>query len=167
MDDWVEINGYPGYRINDQGQIWSNKLKRVLNPPLDKYGYQRIGLWCDCIVKRFRVHRLVAEHFIPNPEDKPCVNHIDGDKTNNDISNLEWTTVAENNEHSRTILGNNGTKGIHSKPVTLTKDDTDYVFSQTRDAQKFLKASWKSWCRLQNGLKSNINGFKLKSQHQI
>jgi hypothetical protein len=161
--EWKDITGYPGYRISNMGNVWSNKLKRVLDSPVDKDGYYRIGLWNKQVVKKFRVHRLVALHFIPNPENKPVVNHIDGDVKNNHISNLEWNTVEENNRHSREVLGNVPQKGIHTKPITLTKDGVDYDFAQTNDAQKFLKASGKSFKRLKDGLKPTINGYKIKN----
>jgi len=104
MEEWKEICGYPGYRISNHGRVWSNKLKRLLIPPLDKYGYPKIGIWKKLVVRKFFVHRLVALLFIPNPDDKPTVNHKDGIKTNNHISNLEWATVAEQNYHKLNVL---------------------------------------------------------------
>ena len=63
-------------------------------------GYLHVGLTINKKVKQMRVHRLVAEAFIPNPENKPYVNHIDGDRKNNHITNLEWVTPAENAQHA-------------------------------------------------------------------
>ena len=163
MEEWKDVVGYPGYRVSNMGNVWSNKLKRILEPPVDKDGYYRIGLWNKQVVKKFRVNRLVALHFIPNPENKPTVNHKDGDVKNNHVSNLEWFTVAEQNDHKINVLKHGSYKGMNSKPVTLTKDGIDYDFDQTRDAQKFLKASGKSFKRLQTGLKPTINGYKIKN----
>ncbi len=93
------IKGYPGYLINDQGKIWTNKKNRymslVLNP---RYLY--VNLCKNSKTKMFRVHRLVAQHFIPNPNKYPCVNHIDGNKLNNIVSNLEWCTHKQNSQHA-------------------------------------------------------------------
>jgi hypothetical protein len=112
MEEWKDVIGYPGYRVSSIGNIWSNKLKRVLDLPISKDGYYRIALWNKMTVKKFRVHRLVALHFIPNPENKPTVNHIDGDRLYNDVSNLEWATVAEQNRHKFWVLKPNKIKNI-------------------------------------------------------
>lgn len=78
---------------------------KFLKPEDTKLGYQRITLCNKGITKRFLLHRLVALVHIPNPENKPCVNHLDGDKTNNAVSNLEWCTYSENEYHSHRVLG--------------------------------------------------------------
>ena len=82
-----------------------HKVRRVnpetnLTPSSDKDGYLRVGLSKHMKVRYFKVHRLVAETFIPNSENKPEVNHIDGNKKNNCVSNLEWVTSKENYEHA-------------------------------------------------------------------
>ena len=162
MEEFRDIPGYPGYQISNYGNVFSRKLKRVIEAPTDKDGYLRIGLWNSQIKKNFRVHRLVAIAFIPNPENKPEVNHKDGNRTNANVSNLEWNTDKENNNHKIHVLGYNGTKGIHMKPVVLEKDGIEYPFAGIREIHKFLKCSGKSWTRLVNGLKPDINGYKIK-----
>ena len=161
-EEWKVVDGYPGYHISNYGRVYSNKLKKILTAPSsnDKNGYCRIGLWLDQKKKLMFVHRLVALHFIPNPENKPTVNHKDKNIHNNYVSNLEWATVAEQTAHQR--LTYHGTKGIHTKPITLIKDDIEYHFDQTRETIDFLKCSWTSWKRLTDGLKQDINGFKIK-----
>lgn len=115
---WVDIKGYEGlYKISSTGEIKSvdryvkhgrhdnDNLKfikgRILKQDENKkrFGYMQVNLWKNNKGKTFKVHRLVAEHFIPNPNNHPQVNHIDGDKTNNNISNLEWVTDKENKIH--------------------------------------------------------------------
>ena len=162
MEIFKDIPGYPGYKISDHGNLWNMKLKRILESPLNKDGYQRIGLWNSQVCKKFFIHRLVAIAFIPNPEDKPQINHKDGNRTNNNLSNLEWVTNQENITHRIEILGYNGTKGIHSKPITLIKDSEELCFNTTREAMKFLSCGGNQWNRLKDGLRPNIKGYKIK-----
>jgi hypothetical protein len=91
---------YPAYAIYRSGQVVNINSKRTLKPEKTKNGYLRIALCAKGTTKRFLLHRLIALQFIDNPANKPCINHKNGDKLNNDISNLEWCTHSENNYHS-------------------------------------------------------------------
>jgi len=107
-EEWKIIDGFPNHMISNHGLVKSTKYKntikdRILMPVYDRYGYLIVCLYHN-IPKNFKIHRLVALHFIPNPENKPTVNHLDGDKTNNHVSNLAWATVAEQNTHKLTVL---------------------------------------------------------------
>jgi len=110
----IPIIGYEGlYTINTNGEIfsldyWTTKQKKKRAAPNDLHGYPRIGLSNNAKRKYFIVHRLVAIHFIPNPENKKCVNHKNGIKTDNRVENLEWCTHSENEKHSFDILGKKG-----------------------------------------------------------
>jgi hypothetical protein len=90
------------YAVNEVGEVFSLKYGKVKKLKLGKTkdGYLHIGLWCNDKPKIYKVHRLITEAFIPNPDNKPRVNHLDGDKTNNKVENLEWCTVSENTLHS-------------------------------------------------------------------
>ena len=110
---WKDVVGYEAlYQVSNLGRVRSknrldgsgNKRKgmvRKLNPQKD--GYIHVNLCKSGKVKHIGVHRLVAQAFIPNPQNKPQVNHIDGDKANNHLSNLEWSTRSENMIHALKI----------------------------------------------------------------
>lgn len=98
------ISGYEGlYSVTMSGFIYSHKNKGYLKPLYDEHGYVQFSLYKDSKMKTLKVHKLVAETFIDNPGNKPCVNHIDGNKYNNNALNLEWCTYSENNKHSFSI----------------------------------------------------------------
>lgn len=100
---WKEIPGYDGdYQVSNLGKVKSlkNGQEKIMNLIKDKGGYLRIGLSKNNNTQICLVHRLVASMFIPNPLMLREVNHIDGDKTNNNVENLEWTTRSENILHA-------------------------------------------------------------------
>lgn len=102
MEVWKDIPGTDGeYRISNHGKVMTAKTGRTLSPAIDARGYERVCLFKKDRTHRYKVHRLVAITFIPNPENKEQVNHKDGNKRNNSVDNLEWVTNAENMHHSR------------------------------------------------------------------
>lgn len=92
---------YPSYRVTRAGRVWSDKSKKYLKQADNGTGYIFVRLRNKDVIKNFYVHRLVAIEYLPNPSDFPQVNHIDGDKTNNHVSNLEWCTPRMNHWHSK------------------------------------------------------------------
>lgn len=123
---WEDIPGYQGlYQVSTLGRILRMPKEQIrvskfgkeytqlvpkhpvlMNPAYDFDGYLQISLTKDSETKSYQVHRLVAMTFIPNPENKSQVNHIDGVKDNNKVSNLQWVTQSENIRHSVDVLGN-------------------------------------------------------------
>lgn len=99
MEKWKTIKQYNKYEISDKGNIRHAESKILLEKDFNNCGYLRVVLKEYSNKTRPLIHRLVAEAFLENPYNKPQVNHIDGDKTNNNIENLEWVTRSENEIH--------------------------------------------------------------------
>ena len=95
----LEMIGYSDYGVNMEGEVMSFRRNKKLKSKIDK-GYERVALSNNNQRKFFPVHRLVAIAFIPNPKNKPCINHKNGVKTDNRVENLEWCTYSENSLHA-------------------------------------------------------------------
>lgn len=108
---------FSGYTIREDGEIRS-RFGRVIKPQVSGNGYVRVELWTNGSGKKHFLHRLLAQSFIPNPCGKPQVNHIDGDKANNALSNLEWATQSENQLHAYRVGLQRGYK--KSAPLSLS-----------------------------------------------
>jgi hypothetical protein len=97
---WRDIKNYENqYQVNELGNIRNKITLQLLKPNLSEKGYQVVYFRTLGIKRKKKVHRLVAEAFIPNLQNKPQINHIDGNKQNNNIHNLEWVTNLENYLH--------------------------------------------------------------------
>lgn len=97
---WKEIDGFDGkYLVSSWGRVKS--ARGILKPYKNHKGYLKIGLSKENKCQKYRVSRLVANAFIPNPYNLPEVNHIDGNKENNSFSNLEWVTGEQNRIHEK------------------------------------------------------------------
>lgn len=102
QEEWKNIIGFEGlYDISNKSRVRSIfRYKIILKPILCKNGYLSYNLCKNNIQKKKTIHRLIAIAFVPNPDNKPCINHIDGNKLNNNIDNLEWVTHKENIQHA-------------------------------------------------------------------
>lgn len=129
---WAYIKGYEGlYQISNYGRIKSFAIRKystgamILKPKLAKNGYLMVSLNKNRKGRYFLIHRIVAQTFIPNPENKSTVNHKDGNKFNNCVENLEWQTQSENNHHAvNTGLSKSGEDCTFAK---LTKEDVKFI----------------------------------------
>lgn len=125
MEIWKDIAGYEGlYQVSNYGNVrslsWSRRgIVRNLYLKKQNRGYCHVELAKDGIRKAFTVHRLVAEAFIPNPNNYPTVNHKDEDKTNNAVTNLEWCTHSQNMGH--TIALHPEKYHVKGRPYSRTK----------------------------------------------
>lgn len=121
----MEIVGYENYLIYPDGKVYSKKSKRYLKHTDDGNGYYRISLSKDGIVKKHRIHRLVGLHYIPNPDNKRFLDHINRDRKDNRIENLRWVTDCEN-QHNRGVQNNNKSTGI--KNIYYNKREDRYSY---------------------------------------
>ena len=113
----MEVNGFPDYLIYNDGRVWSKKSNIFLKQYDDKDGYKGVGL-CNKRLKirnkKHKVHRLVALHYIPNPENKPQVDHKNRIVYDNRLENLRWATNSENQKNQGMMKNNtSGHKYIH------------------------------------------------------
>nr|QBK85255.1 MAG: HNH endonuclease [Iridovirus LCIVAC01] len=154
----MEIKDYPYYLIYNNGQIYSDYIKGYLKPRISN-GYYRIGLSNDNGRRKHRVHILVAQHFCDNPDNKPIVNHIDGNKLNNHYTNLEWVTYSENSKHAHNLgLIKRVSKRVHQ----YAREDKDKLvilrtFNNSKEAAEFVKLESKTKATISSILK-NISG---------
>lgn len=142
MEIWTPIKGYEeSYEVSDLGRVrsldrytptWNGQVfkKGVIKTPKEnKDGHMRVWLSKDSKKTPYFVHRLVAEAFIPNPEKHPVVNHIDGDKRNNSVGNLEWCTRSHNDKHAFQTGLRRVTDGGTSKKVAKVDPKTNIILA--------------------------------------
>lgn len=170
----LQIKDFNGYFVDNLGNIYTTKKNggyptemTLLKKRIDKDGYFEVGLYKN--KKRFfrRVHRLVAEAFIPNDNHYPQINHKDGNKQNNIVSNLEWCTCSDNMLHSFHVLHRQATISVY-KPVKLTNKVTKQVlfFNTIKDCAFYLHMSFEHLSKLLNG-KKNIEKWRKGKMYEI
>lgn len=107
MEQWLVVGGYDNYMISSLGRVKSlnyhnSGVERILKPSVGTNGYLSVVLSNCGKTKRVMIHRLVAEAFVPNPENKPCVDHINTKRNDNRAKNLRWCSLKENAENPKT-----------------------------------------------------------------
>lgn len=124
---WIQVPNYLNYEVSDKGEIRNVNTGRILKLKPNERGYYYTNLSNESKYKTFRIHRLVAELFIPNPENKPEVNHKDGDKSNNSVDNLEWVTRRENKQHAYKL-------GLEKPPTPVVQYSLEGNYIQKFDS---------------------------------
>lgn len=146
MERWKSIAINPIYEVSDEGNVRRASTKRLLAPS-DCKGYPHVSLYDNRKRKSVTIHRLVADAFVDNPDNKPQVNHIDGNKYNNNYTNLEWCTASENMQHafdtglSKANCGMKGRKnpnGGRKDGVPVRIIETGQEFKSIADCEEYL-----------------------------
>ena len=145
MEVWKDVVGFEEYfQVSNLGNVFSKRTNKVLKSVVSKNGYPTIPTKiggrngkCYCL----KIHRLVAEAFIPNPENKPYVNHLDSDRTNSNVENLEWCTHQENMKHAAESgnLNNDHKRGVskYDDEMLIEIKYNPAKLSQRKLAEKF------------------------------
>lgn len=138
-EEWRDVVGYEGkYLISNYGdlaRVHKYTPTRSKKPTIDEDGYLRTKLHDRSSTKYIGIHKLVAQAFIPNPENKPQVNHMNGDKKDNRVTNLEWVTASENNRHKFVVLD---PESYHKKRKAVRCEELNRTFESVTAASKEL-----------------------------
>lgn len=157
MEIWKDIRGYENkYQISNYGNVKALDYHRtgksqLMSPVLKKSGYYQVNLYLNGKYESKIIHKLVAEAFLDNPDNLTIVNHIDGDKTNNHVSNLEWCTVSYNTWHATHVLGTNQISlqkatEASKKPCCILNTETNEVlnFNSRKEAEDYFGCEFRA-----------------------
>jgi hypothetical protein len=137
------------YSVSNFGRVRNNKTSKIVKGSINSEGYLNLDYTIEGTRHYKKIHRLIAVAFVPNPEDKPCVDHIDNNRTNNNAYNLRWCTIGENQQNKCVHKNNStGTKGVYFR-----KDAKD-----TENNKK-----WRAII-MHNGVSINLGHFKTKEE---
>jgi hypothetical protein len=161
-----KIKGFENYSIDEKGRVWSHVIQRFIKHQMNRYGYLTVKLSNNGKKMHKSVHRLVAEAYLDNTENKKEVNHIDGIKTNNNLENLEWATRSENAKHS----WNNGLQKHSQKRLDAVREkisiivldlQTGVYYNSIAEAAKLYKIHPMSLREMLNGKYKNKTTLKI------
>ena len=159
---WKDVKGYEGlYQVSSLGRVRNVTTTRILKQAKHHGGYMLVRLSKNGKAHTCTVHRLAAQSFISNPENKPQVNHIDENKTNNNVSNLEWVTSKENINHGTRTERQIYTQRIiqKSRPVICSNG---VIYRSTREASRLLGLDNSSLNKVLKGKRKTVGGFTFK-----
>lgn len=149
-EEWKDIKDYEGlYQVSNLGRIKSFRCSKkfhcqkeyILKPNISSHGYAQVTLYNETIKHKFLVHRLVANAFIPNPNNLPQINHKDENRLNNSSENLEWCTAEYNNAYGTAKIRSIDTKSTPIEQVTFD-GKVLAVYRSTRIASELLKINY-------------------------
>lgn len=175
---WKPVKGFPAYLVSNRGRVWSlnrdekwgeyyrTRQGRFLIPRLGNQGYLYVGLCKNGKVYTKKIHRLVAENFIPNPHGYSVVNHRDEDRTNNDVNNLEWCTTAYNVTYGgakRKVKDTFFENGVSKRVCQYDlQGNLIATYRSIADAVRITNSNGGAICSCCKGLRNKTNGFTWK-----
>ena len=159
IEIWKDIPGYEGlYKVSSIGRVFGEKKKGLLNP-FNNRGYLRVTLFKNGVGKHYSIHRLVAVTFIPNPMQLPQINHINENKSDNRVENLEWCDIDYNVNYGTC---RERAMKKHRKPVLQFTLDGKFVkeWNAARTAEKTFSNTFGRICAVCKGYKKSAYGYK-------
>lgn len=172
MEEWRDVQGTNGqYKVSSLGRVSSVRrgTSRILKPSQDGCGYKQLIIYVGDARTPVKVHRLVAEAFIDNPNGKRCVNHINGVKTDNRVENLEWCTSSENTKHAWATGLTAVTQGrlenaqaVHESNKKRVIRDDGVMFESVKDAAKSVGVKASCVSRVCKGQRPATKGHSFK-----
>nr|DAJ02249.1 MAG TPA: homing endonuclease [Caudoviricetes sp.]DAM42420.1 MAG TPA: homing endonuclease [Caudoviricetes sp.] len=163
---WKDIKEYEGlYQVSNLGRVKRVTTGRILKGSKDRGGYLVVNLSKNNSGSMKKIHRLVAQAFIPNPENKAEINHIDEDKTNNMLSNLDWMTRKENNNHGTRTDRMAKTRSIPIIAINLKTNESTEFYGASECARK-LGLHQPSITHVLNGRRKQTGGYTFKYKEE-
>lgn len=164
---WKDIEDYEGlYQVSSFGRVKRIKSDRVLTGCKNTGGYIQVHLSKNNVVSNKLIHRLVAGAFIPKSENKPQVNHIDEDKTNNRVDNLEWSTAKDNLNHGTRNERSSKTKSIPIIAINLKSGDVEEFYG-TNECARQLRLNHSHITSVLKGRYKQTGGYTFKYKEDI
>ena len=167
---WKDVKDFEGlYEISSHGEVYSHISNKILKLNNQIKGYLAIDLWKNKKRYRRRIHRLVAEVFIPNPENKPEVNHKDCNTSNNNLENLEWVTTAENQIYASKLGRKSHLLGVNGKynklhkiveQLDLYSDNIINIYNGTNEAYRKTNINQGNIASCCRGERNHAGGYR-------
>jgi hypothetical protein len=159
-EDWKKVDGYDNYEVSSFGNVKNSKTGRILKAS-SLGGYCHVGLSGNKS-KTHSVHQLVGKSFIPNPENKPQINHKDKNKLNNNINNLEWVTNLENSIHRSTGVKQTTNQNLEIYRIDINTNEILEKYNSIEDAAKYIADNTTSThTAIRTGICMTINGKQI------
>lgn len=163
-EQWKAIPGYEGaYEVSNMGNVRNSKTLRILKPSINHDGYRQVILYSNGRRSNKRVGRLVAEAFLPNPAGLPEVNHINGNKEDDNVNNLEWVTRSDNMRHAFSTGLKHPSGGSNKRKVAqILGDEIIAIYNSLHEAADAIGVSggYKNICTCCKGRYKTAYGYK-------